>query len=151
MLIEMVNKQLHVMCGVAFLGLIIANYFYITQAVYTRQAVLLRYALKTSFWLDAVVFPFIVFQFISAEFLIEQSHLSLSTPWIKAAYMILGITTILWGIIFCIKMYNYLKLNNQHPELFFSKLFHVSNSIAIILVCLIIHDAVMHSTFVPIQ
>lgn len=151
MLIEMVNKQLHVMCGVAFLGLIIANYFYIMQAVYTRRAVLLRYALKTSFWLDAVVFPFIGFQFISAEFLIEQSHLSLSTPWIQAAYMILGTVTILWGIMFGIKVYNYLKLNSQHPQWFFSKLFHASNLIAVILVCLIVHDAVMHSTFVPIH
>lgn len=143
MFIDMLNRHLHVMFGVTFFGLIIANYFYVTYSFRLGQHKLINYALKTSLWLDILMGFIILFMFMSAAFLVKQHNLSIHTPWILTAYIAFSCISLIWIAVIFIKFYYY-----KRPEkLILAKSFHALNIAMIILLMIIVHDAVMHKTF----
>jgi hypothetical protein len=66
MFIAMLNRHLHVMFGVTFFGLIIANYFYIVRSFRLMRPSVLNYALRMSLWTDLLMSLIILFMFMSA-------------------------------------------------------------------------------------
>lgn len=120
-------KFIHLLAGTAILGVVISTWIY-----YFRN--------KKPFYLilsECVILLLIPIQFITGTFLVKKLHYSFLTPWIVAAYILLGIIAILCFLTLYLKRkYYYL----------FEKSFLVINVIIVILLFLIIHDAVMKAT-----
>src|SRR3990167_806290 len=127
---------IHVLCGVSFLGIIIASFVYITKSIKQQDIQLLRYAIKTSLLGDCILFPIILIQILTGTFLVYYYHLSLNTPWVIVAYIIFFIAAIIWFLLAFIK---YLNLSTPHFR--YKKLFYFLNILIIVLFCMIIHDA----------
>ena len=106
-------------------------------------------ALKFSFLMDIIACLMIFVQFATGTLLVTEHNYSYSTPWIDAAYILLAcvlglICTNIW-----IKIKNYEILKNTSKINFrYKKLFCINQILILIFIALIIHDAVMKSTFI---
>ena len=141
------TKTLHILCGVVFLGLTMASYFYIINAQRYKTPELFAYALKTSFWGDLLQFIIIVIQFITGTYLLKHSPYSLNTPWIQVAYIAFSVVAVFWFLNLQIKIITY-KAEKIQPTtcLEYKTLFHIFNWLIFILFICIVHDAIMHRT-----
>ncbi len=137
-------KAFHVLIGVSLLGLLAAEYFYLLLA--SRDEKLLRKTLRFSLAIDAVILLIIIVLFFSGYFLMGHYHFTTHTPWIRAAFILLFLTMLCWLFTVVVKMLNYRNADNQ-PTFRFHWLFHACYIMMFILIILIIHDAVMKSTF----
>src|SRR3990167_1417696 len=136
-------KVFHVLMGVLFLGLVMADYFYLILA--SRDHFLFRHALRFSFLIDLVLFSLILSLFATGAFLMHHSYFTAQTPWIRAAFFLLSLTLLCWLILVIIKLVNYFKINTG--VVFCCRwLFHSCHVLLFIFVVMIVHDAVMKST-----
>jgi uncharacterized membrane protein len=134
---------IHQLCGISFFGMVIASFAYITKSIRQNDPVLLRYAITTSLIGDCVIFFFVIIQPLTATFLVYQRHLPFNTPWIIVAYLAFALVSTLWFLTALIKYINY--KNNKSFR--FKKMFYLLNVAMILIFCVIIHDAVMHQTW----
>lgn len=137
-----VIEFIHVMCGVTFFGLMIASFLYVSSSIKQNNPELLHYAIKTSLFIDRIIFPIIVIQFLTGTFMVLHHQLSFHTPWIIVAYIALSAVSIIWFLLVLIKYRNREQIQFQHK-----KLFYILNIILILFFCMIIHDAVTQQTW----
>jgi uncharacterized membrane protein len=142
-------KFLHVTLTVTLVGGILANYFYISLCI-KENATLLNFVLRQSLFLDCIFFlPIIVIGFATGSYLVMVHHFHITPSWIFSAYLFFTLVILCWLIAFAIKSYNYLFLQSRRSGLFFGKtLFHLVNSLMLLLFVFIIHDAVRKTTFI---
>ncbi len=128
-------KFLHVLCGVSFFGIIIAQFFYIARSYQQQDRSLIDYSIRASYFGDAIIFFCILIQLVTSFYLVSAGHFTLAVPWIFVAYHAFGFLIFLWLATVIIKKF------------YFSiKTFYILNSVMILTFLIIIHDAVMQST-----
>lgn len=141
-------KYLHVMLGTALLGMIIAAYFHIVYAIQQQQTTTLQKSLRNSFFSDAFILLLIPAMFASGTMLVHSNHIAMTTPWIKAAYLLMGICFFTCIAISIIKIINFRQLIRNHYQNFqFQKIFHTLTIFLWLCFIAIIHDAVFQHTF----
>jgi len=130
-------KFLHVMLGTTLLGLVIASYFYVTKSSSSKSILTYQHTIKLTRLADLGIFlPIILFEFITGTFLIKALDIPITTPWIIVAYTMLSVATVLVIINWRLKT---MPIQSK-PS------YHIINGLIILVLCLIIHDAVMHNT-----
>lgn len=140
-------KMLHVTVGVVFLGLTIAQYFYIINNIHQKKPILFFYSLRFSFFADGLIALLIIFLLISAASLTKNMHISTLPLWITVAYWLFSLIMLLWIINLGLKIHYYRQFKQGRQSTSPRLIFHFSHSIMLILFTLIIHDAVNRSTF----
>lgn len=143
-----ITKFFHVMLGVALFGVIISFYFYIINTIRHNRVVSLQYTIQFSLYADIVLFFIFVTMFITGTLLVNQNHFLFSTPWIRSAYILLGLTLMAWIGSSLIRFINYKAIQANHTITFrYKKLYHGLHWIMVIFIIFIIHDAVTKTTF----
>lgn len=137
-------KFFHLICGTTFLGIIIAEFFYIAHSMSKMDQLLLTYSLKASYFGDGIIFFLAIIQLITANELVSAGHFTLTIPWIFIAYHAFAIVILLWLSVLFIKVF-YLAKSTISPIA--STMFYLLNVIMISLFIIIIHDAVTQSTW----
>lgn len=128
------TKWLHVMFAVMLLGSVIASFFYVSSTEGASDDVRLP-VLKKSIKIDYFVFlPLILFEMITGTMMVHYRQYLFSTPWIVTAYVVMT------GVFFLVLLCAQKKKNNKG--------FAMINAMMIILLCLVIHDAVMKQTMI---
>ncbi len=157
-----IAKFLHLFCGVTLTGANLAGYLYVSLSARSNQPKLFKYSLKFSFLMDIIACLMIFVQFASGTDLVASHHYTYSTHWIEAAYVLLTCVFLLICANIWIKQKNYVALgdlsksskssksSNKTDDINFryKKLFTLNNILILIFIALIVHDAVMKSTFV---
>ena len=138
---------LHVMASVAFLGLTVAQYFYIVNSARQRQSALLFYALRVSFIVDGFSALLIIVIFNTATFLVKTNYLIPPPAWILVAYWGFSILVGLWLSNIGLKVYYRQLLRKNRNYLALPLIFHISYALMLLLFVILIHDAVTRSTF----
>lgn len=121
-------KFIHVIAALSLLGL---TFYCLTTRIHT-QKIALNVVTKNMLWFSALAL-------LTGTFLTYPKHFTFHTPWIQAAYLL---TTLFILTVFLLRFFkNALpKLPHWGWQLIISCL--------IILLILVIHDAVTHSTFI---
>ena len=152
-----ISKFLHLFCGVTLTGANLAGYLYVTLSARSNQPKLFKYSLKFSFLMDIIACLMIFVQFASGTDLVASHHYAYSTHWIEASYVLLTCVFLLICANISIKHKNYVALGknnfvskNKTDDINFryKKIFTLNNILILIFIALIVHDAVMKSTFV---
>ena len=143
MLLSTVNF-FHVLCGVSFLGITIAAFFYIARSLHQQDRPLINYSIKTSYVGDIFILLCIIIQISSSIQLVSARHYTLDIPWIFMAYLAFGIIVSFWLFNIIIKAY-YLSKTVIQPLAI--KGFYFVNIVMILLYIMIIHDAVAHNSW----
>lgn len=136
---------IHILCGVTFLGVLVASFFYIANSIRSKSSALIHYAIRASFFGDAIIFPMVVAQFVTGTLMVTQHQLSFQTPWIIVAYHFFGLVSICWFLLVLIKYKNIKRDCDRYFK--YQKIFYTLNILVLILFVLIIHDAVTQSTW----
>ena len=136
-------KFFHVLCGVSFLGITIASFFYITQSINKQDRALIDYSIRVSYFGDALILGCIFVQIATSIPLIIAGHFTLEVPWIFIAYLAFGILILLWLLTLLIKKFYFSKVVIAPFPL---KSFYSLNIAMILIFIIIIHDAVTQST-----
>ncbi len=139
-------KFLHIISAITFAGLLVANYFYLTYSLTTKDKSLLHYAYRFNQYADGIIFILLVASIITGSLLVHPAKLQFNTPWIMAAYLLFSLTTVAWIVQLIIKWINYSRLKTDKP-FSFKKSYHAINILIFIFLILIVHDAVMHKTY----
>jgi len=141
-------KFLHVLLGVSSLGLIAFSYVNLAYHSHRQQVQLLRHSLNNSLFLDVPLFFILISQFISGYYLVILQQRLFSTPWIKIAFMALAVVFMLWLLLVVVKSIHLNRLKKALTERFYYRWFyHLAYLSIILLMIVIIHDAVMKSTY----
>lgn len=136
-------KFFHVLCGVSFLGITIAAFFYISRSIHKQDRALIDYSIKRSYFGDALILLCIFVQIATAVPLVIAGHFTLEVPWIFIAYHAFGLLILLWLLTLLIKKF-YLSRKVIAPSSL--KSFYFLNIAMILVLIIIIHDAVTQST-----
>ncbi len=144
-MIEALVKSIHVMCGVVFIGITIASFFYVLNSRRQQQADVLRYALKVSLLGDILLAMIILVQFVSATLLVHLNQLSVQTPWIEVAYLAFAVVSVLWLINVVIKVVNLKQVLFTHLKGY--RWFCALHVLMLLIFVVIVHDATTQSTF----
>jgi hypothetical protein len=136
-------KFFHVTCGVSFLGIIIASFFYITRSIHKRDRSLIDYSIKASYFGDALILLCIFIQITTATSLVSAGNFTLKVPWIFIAYHAFGLLALLWLLTIPIKKFYFSKPVIAPASL---KSFYFLNMAMVLIFIIIIHDAVTQST-----
>ncbi|PHQ78106.1 MAG: hypothetical protein COB66_09560 [Coxiella sp. (in: Bacteria)] len=135
-------KCIHVLCSTVFMGVTVASFFYIALSQKQHKPQLMRYALRSSFFGDGLLLALIIIVFTTASYLLPYFQLSTTTPWIRVAFAAFGIVSCLWLVNVVQKTVSY-----RCRRLVWPVLYYINNSVMILILLLIVHDAVMHRTW----
>jgi len=138
----LIVQYLHVMFGATYFGLIVATFFYITNSLHYQNWALTSYAIKTSFFADVIILFITLEQFATAGILQKATGLTLQVPWVYIAYLAFSTVTVLWVISFCIRYLSY-----KSSQIKFKKSYIICNSLLILLLVMIFHDAIRQQTY----
>lgn len=136
-------KFFHIICGVSFLGIIIASFFCIARSIKANDRDLINYSLKSSYFGDLIILLCVIIQTVTSLSLVSARGFSFYVPWILVAYHAFGLLLVFWISLFFIKK-NQLAKKNITPLSI--KMFYTLNILMIIIFIIIIHDAVTQST-----
>ncbi len=136
-------KCMHVLCGLAFFGITLAAFFYISRSIKSHDRAAIAGALKASYYGDALIFCCIVSQSASSVALVSANHLSVKVPWIFVAYHAFGLVVLLWLGTLLLKLCYLAKERIAAGAL---KTFYALHIGLIMVFMLIIRDAVTQST-----
>ena len=141
-------KFLHLFFGTIFLGGLLFSFGFLTYCIFFKNdAQKLLLTLKFSFMVDIFSVILIINQFITGSLMVRETHYTFETPWIDAAYVFLGLSTILILVSFLIKRKNYNLLKSSILSAFQHKTAYlISNFLIIAIIVLIIRDAVLKTT-----
>ncbi len=137
-------KFIHLICGTTFLGLMIASFYYITLSIRKNDRVLIEYSIKASYFSDGIILLIVPLQLATATYLVSVGHFTLKIPWIFIAYHAFGAIILFWIAILAIKIF-YLSKPRIPPTAL--RFFYFFNSLVILIYIVIIHDAIMQSTW----
>jgi uncharacterized membrane protein len=140
----MVIKFLHLICGVSFFGITIAAFYYIARSIQKKESSMILYSIKASYFGDVIILVCVVIQLITSTSLVAVGHFTLQVPWIFVAYHAYALLILLWLMDVVLKKF-YLTKPIISPAAI--KSFYVMNTVMILIFMLIIHDAVMHATW----
>ncbi len=131
-------KTLHLLIATLILGTQVINYCLIPLSQKHGNGDM---TVKIAIIIDTIIVALLLAMFISGTVIVPLYHWNYHTPWIKAAYIFLTITTALWiANIFLKKSFL-----NKKPQYF---LFHVINISLIILLIVIMNDAITKNTWI---
>ncbi len=140
-------KFIHVILMTILLGLSFSSFFYTRQALKSRDPVLYAFTLRLALTLEIFIFlpAFFVLLFTGLK-LVKIFEFSYQTPWIIAAYSLLGLLLLLRvGILnFLYRQYVAIK---KGKWLVFSKTYYVLQIVFWMIFILIMRDAITHSTY----
>jgi uncharacterized membrane protein len=142
-------KTLHLLFVLTFLGLFIANYYYTSISLYTKQQDFSTVCttLKCSFIIDCFLSIGIISIPSTCLMLMHTLHISMQLPWIALAFMLGGFSSLAWMGIVVIKCIEYSKIRaNKARSRQLMVLFHLLN--IVVLGCLLwtMRDAVIQGT-----
>jgi hypothetical protein len=135
-------KFFHLICGISFLGITIAAFFYIAYSIHKQDRALIDYSIRASYFGDAIILLCILIQLISSIPLISAGHFTLKVPWIFVAYHAFGFLILLWLINVAVKRFLFSKAIIASYSL---KIFYFLNIATLLIFIMVIHDAVTHS------
>lgn len=136
-------KFFHVLCGISFLGITIAAFFYISRSIHKQDRTLINYSIRASYFGDALILGCIFVQIATSIPLVIAGHFTLEVPWIFIAYLAFGFLIILWLLTLLIKKFYFSRAVIASFPL---KSFYSLNIAMILMFIIIIHDAVTQST-----
>ncbi len=142
-------KFIHITLSISFLGLQVSSYYYLSTAIKERTVKLIDYSLRNTLMVDAVLFFVVIAMFSTCAYLVfHEPGFSFQIPWVHAACVYLSVVFILFLVNMLIKYVNLQKINRGVFEIFRYKYVLHGNYILIIVgLIIIIHDAVMRSTW----
>lgn len=121
-------RYLHVVAIITAIGLVVANYYYVTTAFKSESLNYIKFILKKSLIIDVFVLLFLfVITIVTGALLIYLLHL-LIMPWIVAVYRFFILAFVLWMMTVFIKIYNF-RHHNNNPKISFraKRAFHFTN------------------------
>lgn len=128
-------QTLHLIITTTLVGLSIANYFYYCFNLTNPKMTL--FGKKLSLTTDyLVILPLIFFSFITGTISVHFANLNFSILWVKAAYLLLSLILFLQLFIILLKIFDQFKL-----------WLHINYYLMFICYITIIHDAVLHRTY----
>lgn len=137
-------KLFHLICGVSFFGIMLAAFFYIARSIKKCDRSLIDYSIRASYFGDLVVLLCIIILLASSTPLISVGHFTRSVPWIFVAYHAFSCLVVLWLLNVVIKFFFLSKPIIASSAV---KTFYFLNMAMILIFIVIIHDAVMRSTW----
>lgn len=137
-------KFFHLICGTTFFGIMIAAFFYIARSIKNHDKSLIDYSLKASYFGDGIIFFIVIIQLLTAVKMVSAGHFTLAIPWIFIAYHAFGALILLWLAILWIKLFYLSKKDISSLAL---TIFYVLNVLMTLIFIIIIHDAVLQSTW----
>lgn len=137
-------KSLHLISGTTILGIFIAEYFYVMRSIVLREYDLMMYTIKTSYVGDGLILLCLSLQFFTIAPLISAGNLNFHIPWIRVAHLAFGLVILLWIFKILIKI-KYFKIDSL--PIFAKRIYHCLSISIFIIFFIIIHDAVMRSTW----
>lgn len=129
-----IYKFIHLLVAVAFFGGLIGSYFYSTSVSDSKTQ---QFILQKTIKIEQYLFiPMVIVAMLTGTLLVGYSPFDFTTPWIIAAYSAL---TLIFVLLLCaIQMKKKRMLN---------RIYHLTYSVMIFLLIVIVHDAVMKHTF----
>lgn len=132
---NMLVKTIHLIIATTLAGLTVANYFY--YLINLKNPVTVKFSSKYTLIADiAIILPLIILSFLTGSALVYLMHLSFDTLWIQAAYYLMTLILILHFFIIVLKKIEQFKL-----------LLHINYWLIFLCYITIIHDAIMHRTY----
>lgn len=142
-------KFLHVFLGTVFLGGFLFSTAFIQYFILSKDNQKLLSALKFSFMLDLFFAIVIINQFLTGSVMVHLTHYSFRTDWIDAAYLFLGISTLLIVFSFLIKQKNYRLIESNQLSCFkYKKIYTIMSLLIFLMIILIIRDAILKTTLI---
>lgn len=166
-------RSIHLLFIATFLGLQIANYYYIIMSRRSDSLLLQRYTLSLMLFIDCILLIVLTCIYLTCAYLVYHTPtLSYTTPWIHAACVSLTIVVLCFCTNIFIQYKNLKLMKNQmeydrkdirsplalgqgvrlakptaKAQRKYNKMMHANYILIIFLLVLIIHDAVTRSTF----
>ena len=137
-------KFLHIICGTIFLGISIAEFFYIARSIHSSDRTIIDYSIKVSYFGDGAAFLCMLVLLITAARLVSVGHFTLAVSWIFVAYLAFGTIILLWLSNLFIKQLYFSKTNISPYAV---RAFYFTNITMLFIFIIIIHDAVTQSTW----
>jgi hypothetical protein len=138
-------KFFHIISGVSFFGITIAGFFYITRSIHMNDRSLIDYSIRASYFGDAIISLCIFILIASSVSLILAGNFTLKVPWVFVAYHAFGFIIILWILNILIKKFYLSRIVIPSSSL---KVFYYLNIAMILIFIILMHDAVMKSTWI---
>ena len=133
---NMLVKTLHLIIVTTLTGLTAANYFY--YIINYKNNAMAAFSQKYSLMADAFfIVPLIILSFITGTSLVYLMDLDFDYLWIQAAYFLTTLVLILQLFVIVLKKMQRLKL-----------LLHISYWLMFLCYITVIHDAIMHRTYI---
>lgn len=135
-------KTIHLLFATLLLGVHIFNSLLIHYTQRGKNTEALLSTLKATLSLDKGILCFFIILFVTGTFSISTYHWDYDTPWIRAAYLFLFISGILWG------GHAWLKVKTLKGKPFPQKTLYITQFIILGLLLLIIKDAITKHTWI---
>ncbi len=133
-----IEKFIHVIAAIAFFGITFVTYCAVLFSSKKYQGVAIAWQQR----FDSLILLLFFLLLATGSLLVYPKGFNYHTPWIVAAYLLLGLSFILFlGLMWCRQ-----KIVNK-KNIFYSFVYHINHLILVIALFLIIHDAVTKQTY----